>query len=155
MPTLLFGLFLAAIFFLLWACISFAIEQTGLRNVNTILAPAATILCIVSMLGSFGNPHPEPLIETILIPWAALGYSMLFVLLLCLLGFLHGRLLRFFDDKYGHAGEESEINGREAWGEQPTREGIDERHEHTRDVCNGSMLARSERRIQKDKTKGL
>ena len=91
-------LILVVLFVVLWPCIWFAIEQTGLRHVNQILAPAATILCILSMTGSIHPVRTESLIETVLIPWAALGYSMVFVLLLCLLRFLSRNVLRYLDD---------------------------------------------------------
>ncbi len=109
-------LMLVAIFFVLWPCIAFAIEQTGLRNVNGILAPAATVLCILSMMGNLGNTAKDSPVAFVLIPWAALGYSLLFVLVLCLLGFLHGRLRRFFGEEYGQANGEDEIKRREVWG---------------------------------------
>lgn len=121
MSSVPFVLTVVVLFFVLWPCIYFAIEQTGLRNVNRVLAPAATILCILSMMGNFRTVQPESLIETILIPWAALGYSILFVLLLCLLRFLHGKVLRFFEGKSGSSEGADEVNRREVWGHYEER----------------------------------
>ena len=140
MSSVPFVLILVLLFFVLWPCISFAIEQTGLRNVNRVLAPAATILCILSMMGNFRTVQPESLIETVLIPWAALGYSILFVILLWLLSRISLRLRK----------------GSDEWCERSTHEDKGGGHEcskATRGGCSNSTLARNEREIGKTSAK--
>lgn len=124
MPSVLNLIELAAVFVVLMPCIWFALEQTTLRSVNPVLAPAATFLCVLALQRGGATPRPWGLMDTVLVLWMALGLSILFVLLLWLLS----RLKQWFDGDASeewceHAARSESFEWRECSGEtEPPQE---------------------------------
>ena len=100
MSALLSAIPMLLLFIVLCPCIWFAIEQTELRNANRILTPAAALLCVLAMLGSFRSADEGAIVDVVLIPWATLGWSLLFVIILWLFSRLGERICRTTQDRF-------------------------------------------------------
>ncbi|PHS04368.1 MAG: hypothetical protein COA78_16705 [Blastopirellula sp.] len=90
---------LTAVFVLVLVCTLVAFKDIELfSDVKMILAPTVAALCVFSL--GFGNESSEssPLVETILLPYAALAYSLLFLALLWLLSRIPW-VSRYFDNR--------------------------------------------------------
>jgi uncharacterized membrane protein len=100
MSTTILAGALAAVFVLVCICTLFAFEQTEFRELKAVLAPCVSVLCVLALLrGTTGVPG-ETLIDTILIPYEALVYSLIFVAVLWLLSLGHRWIRRISRRRY-------------------------------------------------------
>lgn len=116
MSSVLLTVTVIGLFLVLYSCISYSLKQTELGD-SKFIAPAATILCLIGMFGQFRVSQESSLFETVLLPWAALGYSLLFILLLCLIR----RLCRSRDEECDISDNDGEIPGRNLCGIEEKR----------------------------------
>lgn len=92
MPTVILIPVLIAIFVLVYACTIYALEQTEFRKSKLILAFPVGILCVLSLLRRVGNSREESLVDVVLIPYEALVYALLFLVILWILSRFHLRI---------------------------------------------------------------
>jgi len=76
-------LVLTPIFLVIFACTMFALEHTGLREAKLVLALAVSALCMLGLMR--GGTGKESMVDVILIPYEALTYSLIFIVVLWLL----------------------------------------------------------------------
>jgi len=86
---------LISIFVLVYVCIVFALDHTGFREMRFVLALPVSVLCVLSLTRGGGHSQDVSMIDTVLIPYAALACSMVFVVVLLLLSRIH-----FWAQKY-------------------------------------------------------
>lgn len=76
---------LATLFVVLFVLIVFALEESPFRDQKYLLGGTAALLCVLSMAAYAQPVFPIfTSIHVVLLPWAALGISMLFVVALML-----------------------------------------------------------------------
>lgn len=94
MSTMVLAIVLASIFVLVFACTIYALGQTEFREMKVVLALPVSVLCVLSLLRGTGNAQEKSLHDVILIPYEALVYALIFVVILWLLSRIHLRILK-------------------------------------------------------------
>ena len=73
------AMILAPVFLVVFLCTRFALEHTELRDVKGVLSLAVSTLCVLGLLR--GGGEKEPLIDTVLIPYEALAFLLMFLVI--------------------------------------------------------------------------
>lgn len=91
--TTITALMLISIFVLVYICTVYALGQSELRSVRFALAFPVSMLCVLSFLRG-GENQEKPMLDLILIPYQALAYTFLFIIVLLVFFLLRPRILR-------------------------------------------------------------
>ena len=92
MTTIFLTPVLIAVFVLVYVCTIFALEQTEFCKAKFVLAFPVGILCVLSLLRGVGNSREESLVDVVLIPYEALFYALIFLVILWILSRFHLRI---------------------------------------------------------------
>ena len=88
-------LILIAVFVLVYICTVLAFKESeGLRNARFVLAFPVSMLCVLSLLRGGGNIEQKFMLNVALIPYRALAYTLIFIVLLWFFLFLFRSRIR-------------------------------------------------------------
>jgi len=88
-------LILSAVFVLIYICTVLALKEAGgLRDSRFVLAFPVSMLCVLSLLRGEGNIEQKFVLNLTLIPYRALAYTLIFIVILWLLLFLFRSRIR-------------------------------------------------------------
>lgn len=92
--TTVTAIILISIFVLIYICTVLALrESEGLRDARFVLAFPVSILCVLSFFRG-GEKQEKPILDLILIPYQALAYTFLFIIVLLVFFLLRPRISR-------------------------------------------------------------
>lgn len=97
--TTITALMLISIFVLVYICTAYALGQSELRSVRFALAFPVSMLCVLSFLRG-GENQEKPMLDLILIPYQALAYTFLFIIVLLVFFLLRPRISRMLEKWY-------------------------------------------------------
>jgi hypothetical protein len=81
---------LISIFVLVYICTVYAFGQSELCDAKFVLAFPVSVLCVLGVLR--GDVQEKPILELVLIPYAALAYALIFMVILLILFLFRSRI---------------------------------------------------------------
>lgn len=83
---------LISVFALVYICIVYALGQSEFRDARFVLAFPVSILCVLGFLRGGGNTQKKFTLDLVLIPYEALAYALIVIVLLWILSRFHLRI---------------------------------------------------------------
>ena len=117
MMTISLALVLSSVFVIVFVCTVFALQQSPLRKMKTVLAFPVSMLSVLSLMRGATIVQENLVVDTVLIPYAALACALLFVLLLWLLSQVHLWIRKGLRDRHGRS-EPDEVG---CWRKTPPK----------------------------------
>lgn len=91
---------LIAVFVIVYVCTAYALEQTELRDAKFVLALPVGVLSILGMVRGSERAQESSVGDVVLIPYEALAYSLIFVVILWLLSRAYVWILKTWENRW-------------------------------------------------------
>jgi hypothetical protein len=82
---------LISIFVLVYICTVHSLGQSEFRDARFVLAFPVSVLCVLGVLRG-GDVQEKPILELVLIPYAALAYALIFMVIMLILFLFRSRI---------------------------------------------------------------
>jgi hypothetical protein len=99
---------LISIFVLVYICTVHSLEQSEFRDARFVLAFPVSVLCVLGVLRG-GDVQEKPILELVLIPYAALAYALIFMVIMLILFLFRSRILKVLKRRDRAQSESEEI----------------------------------------------